>query len=428
MRIGLVGKPNVGKSTTFSALTATPVDIADYPFTTIEPNVGVAWLPLREDCACASLRAKREADGRLDAVSEDDARAGSICTPNTGSCIGHKRLVPVTLVDVAGLVPGAASGRGRGNQFLSDLARCDALIQVVDVSGSTDIEGNPVGSGGSDPIEEHEFLLEELDAWIRGIIEGGWQRGARRVQSEGDAALVTYLFDQLTGIGASEADAAAGIAAVHAGFPDAGVPWSWGEAELTTLATAVRSALFPICVAANKADRAQAGDWDGLRAMVEDSGGILVATSAEAELALSRASAAGLIDHRPGDEGFTISEAGEAKLTDQQRGALASISETITRWSGGGLIGLLGEIVFDRLERRVAYPVQDETHWVDGEGNVLPDALLVASGTTAKGLAYAVHTDLGDGFIRATDARSGRVIGAEHEVQNGDIIRIHAKT
>jgi len=239
---------------------------------------------------------------------------------------------------------------------------------------------------------------------------------------------VTYLFDQLTGIGASEADAAAGIAAVHAGFPDAGVPWSWGEAELSTLATAVRSALFPICVAANKADRAQAGDWDGLRAMVEDSGGILVATSAEAELALSRASDAGLINHRPGDEGFTISEAGEAKLTDQQRGALASISETITRWSGGGLIGLLGEIVFDRLERRVAYPVQDETHWVDGEGNVLPDALLVASGTTAKGLAYAVHTDLGDGFIRATDARSGRVIGAEHEVQNGDIIRIHAKT
>ena len=88
---------------------------------------------------------------------------------------------------------------------------------------------------------------------------------------------------------------------------------------------------------------------------------------------------------------------------------------------------MLSTVVFDRLSRRVAYPVQDDMHWIDGEGNILPDALLVPEGTTAKGLAYAVHSDLGDGFIRATDARSGRVIGADHEIQNGDIISIHAK-
>lgn len=428
MRIGLVGKPNVGKSTTFSALTQTPVDIANYPFTTIDPNVGVAWIPLREPCACAALRAKRETDGRLDSTSSDDPRAGSICTPNTGSCIAHNRLVPVTLVDVAGLVPGAHKGRGRGNQFLSDLARCDALIQVVDVSGSTDLEGNPVGEGGSQPVEEHEFLLGELDAWIRGIIESSWQRGARRVQSEGEKALATYLNEQLSGIGASEAQILAGIAAVGSQHPDAGVPWDWGQDELTTLAKTVRAALFPICVAANKADRADDGSWKELANLVEAAGGILVPTSAEAELALSRASSAGLIDHRPGQVGFSISAEGEAKLTEDQRNALSAIGETLSKWPGGGLNGLVGDIVFDRLNRRVAYPVQDETHWVDGDGNVLPDAILIPEGTTAKGLAYAVHSDLGDGFIRATDARSGRVIGAEHEVQNGDIIRIHAKT
>ena len=428
MRIGLVGKPNVGKSTTFSALTQTPVDIANYPFTTIEPNVGVAWIPLRQPCACSALRAKREAAGRLEPTTDDDPRKGSICSPNTGSCVEHNRLIPVTMVDVAGLVPGAHEGRGRGNQFLSDLARCDALIQVVDVSGSTDLEGNPVGEGGSNPVEEHEFLLGELDAWIRGIIESSWQRGARRVQSEGDKALLTYVLDQLSGIGADETHVSVGLAAVSSEHPDAGVPWSWGIEELSTLAKTVRAALFPICVAANKADRAEDGSWKQLADLVTSSGGILVPTSAEAELALSRASAAGLIQHRPGREGFNITEDGESKLSEAQRTALSSIDKSLSRWSGGGLVGLVGDIVFDRLDRRVAYPVQDETHWVDGEGNVLPDAILIPEETTAKGLAYAVHTDLGDGFIRATDARSGRVIGADHEVQNGDVIRIHAKS
>ena len=428
MRIGLVGKPNVGKSTTFSALTQTPVDIANYPFTTIDPNVGVAWIPLREPCACSTLREKREADGRLESTTDDDPRKGSICSPNTGSCIGHNRLVPVTLVDVAGLVPGAHEGRGRGNQFLSDLAQCDALIQVVDVSGSTDLEGNPIGQGGSNPVEEHEFLLGELDAWIRGIIESSWQRGARRVQSEGDKALVTYLLDQLSGIGANEYHVSSGIIEVSSQHPDAGVPWSWGQEELTTLAKTIRTGLFPICIAANKADRAEEDSWNQLEDMVTASGGILVPTSAEAELALSRASSAGLIQHRPGEDGFTVTEKGESNLSEAQRNALSSIGESLAKWSGGGLVGLVGDILFDKLDRRVAYPVQDETHWVDGEGNILPDAILISEGTTAKGLAYAVHTDLGDGFIRATDARSGRVIGSDHEVKNGDVIRIHAKS
>ena len=91
------------------------------------------------------------------------------------------------------------------------------------------------------------------------------------------------------------------------------------------------------------------------------------------------------------------------------------------------MLGLLSSVVFDRLNRRVAYPVQDDSHWVDGDGNILPDAILVPEGTTAKGLAYAVHSDLGDGFIGSTDAKNGRVIGADYEIQNGDVISINAK-
>ena len=113
MRIGLVGKPNVGKSTYFSAATLAKVDIANYPFCTIEANVGVAFIAAPMPCPCKDLRERLEADGRLELVSDEDPRLGSICEPRTGSCVGHVRLVPTFLVDVAGLVPGAADGRGR---------------------------------------------------------------------------------------------------------------------------------------------------------------------------------------------------------------------------------------------------------------------------------------------------------------------------
>ena len=154
--------------------------------------------------------------------------------------------------------------------------------------------------------------------------------------------------------------------------PDAGVPWSWGEEELTTLAKTIRTGLFPICIAANKADRAEEGSWDQLEKMVTKSGGILIRMSAEAELALSRASAAGLIHIDQRRKG-SPSPKKENRIYPAQRNALSSIGESLAKWSGGGLVGLAGDIVFDRLNRRVAYPVQDETHWVDGDGNVLPE-------------------------------------------------------
>ena len=428
MRIGLVGKPNVGKSTSFSALTETPVEIANYPFTTIDPNVGVAWLPLRGPCACLELRERREQEGRMESTREEDPRKGSICIPNSGSCTGYNRLVPVTMIDVAGLVPGAHKGKGRGNQFLSDLARCDALIQVIDASGSTDIEGNPVGSGGSNPLEEYEFLTTELDAWISGILSNGWERGARRVQAEGDRGLNDFILDRLTGIGANERHVSVGISSVSEKNPDAGMPWTWTEKEITTLASAIRIQLFPIFVAANKADKASPDSWSELKKLISESGGIVVPTSAEAELALRRASSAGLIENTPGNFEFRITELGETNLSEKQRTALQSISSSLGAWEGGGLLGLLGEVVFGILRRRVAYPVQDENHWTDGDGKILPDALLVPSGTTAKELAFLVHTDLGQGFIKAVDARSGRVIGSDYEILDNDVIRIHSKS
>ena len=428
MRIGLVGKPNVGKSTTFAALTESSVEIANYPFTTIDPNVGVTFLPAEGSCPCQTLREKREADGRLEPTSPDDARAGSLCEPRTGTCIGFCRTVPVTLVDVAGLVPGAHDGKGRGNQFLNDLAQCDALIQVVDASGGTDIEGNPMGPGSCNPIDEHAFLVEELAMWIHGILDTGWTRGVRRVQAEGERGLVDFITSQLTGIGAKESMVNSAISSFKDENQDLGVPWDWEDSVRTSLAHHLRRAVFPLCVAANKADVAEPGAWDALAAKVESEGGILLPTSADSELALRRAAKAGFIDYPPGARQFSLTDVGESNLNEAQRKGLASLGERMERLGGTGLVELVSRIVRERLDRIVAYPVQDEGHWTDGDGRVLPDALLIQRGTSAKGLAYAVHSDLGDGFIRAVDGRTGRVIGAEHELNDNDVIKIVAKT
>ena len=428
MRIGLVGKPNVGKSTTFAALTESAVEIANYPFTTIDPNVGVTFLPADANCPCQTLREKRESDGRLEPTSPDDVRAGSLCEPRTGTCLGHCRTVPVTLVDVAGLVPGAHDGKGRGNQFLNDLAQCDALIQVVDASGGTDIEGNPLGPGSCDPIDEHAFLVEELAMWIHGILDTGWVRGVRRVQAEGERGLIDFITSQLTGIGGTESMVMNAISAFKDENSDLGVPWDWDDTVRKSLAHHLRRAIFPLCVAANKADVAESGAWDALATKVESEGGILLPTSADSELALRRAAKGGFIDYPPGAQNFTLTDAGETGLNEAQRKGLEALGERLERLGGTGLVELVSRIVRERLDRIVAYPVQDEGHWTDGDGRVLPDALLVQRGTTAKGLAYAVHSDLGDGFIRAVDGRTGRVIGADHELNDNDVIKIVAKT
>ena len=426
VRIGLVGKPNVGKSTFFSASTMAQVDIANYPFCTIDPNVGVAFVKARLPCPCGELRRKLEGEGRLEPVSEDDPRRGSLCEPRTGSCTGHVRRVPVALVDVAGLVPGASEGRGRGNAFLADLADCDVLIQVVDLAGSTDLEGQFLGpaSDAAKAAEavraEVDFLASELDAWIGGLLEDGWSRGVRRVQAEGEKGLIAFVQERLSGLGATMPLVNKAMAAFNAEGPPASMPWDWTSAEMHQLGRCLRLHLFPLVYAGNKADVAPSGVVDALRDTP------IVPCMADMELALRRAASAGLIAYESGDTSFTV--APNSSLSEAQTKAIEHMRERLAGMNGTGLSSLLDTVLFDQLERIVVYPVQDESHWVDGEGRVLPDALVVPLGLHAKSLAYRVHTDLGDGFIRGVDGRTRRVVGADHELNDGDVLKIHAKS
>ena len=424
MRIGLVGKPNVGKSTYFSAATLAKVDIANYPFCTIEANVGVAFLAAPQACPCKDLRERLESDGRLEPASQDDPRQGSICEPRTGTCVAHIRLVPTFLVDVAGLVPGASEGRGRGNAFLSDLANCDALIQVVDAAGLTDIEGNPIAA--VDDVEaslkeETAFLTAELDSWIHSILDDGWSRGSRRVQAEGEKGLTTFLHERFTGLGANLSHVLQALDGFRNQWGDIDNPWMWPEERVHSLAFYLRQQLFPIHIAANKADSAKGTPWDAIQ-----SNGMIQPTMADMELALRRADSSGMISYSPGSDTFEIVD--ESKLNPAQINALDSMKEKLAQSGGTGVAELLSRVLFDALDHVVVYPVADETAWKDGEGRILPDAFVVPNGIEAKALAYKVHSDLGDGFIKAVDGRTRRIVGSEHECGDNDVIKIHAKS
>lgn len=386
MKIGLVGKPNVGKSTFFKAATLKDVAIADYPFTTIEPNVGVAYV--RAKCPHVDL--------------------GVQCKPNHGECRDGTRFVPVELVDVAGLVPGAHEGRGLGNKFLDDLRRADALLHVVDASGSADAEGRPVAPGTHDPLADVQFLEDEFTWWIDGILAKDWDRIFKRVQVSGEK-LESLIQEKLTFLGLSEKLVAAAIRE--------------GGLDHHTLAASVRRLSKPILIAFNKADKVP-------RERIPELGARLgktpwQATAADSEIALRAASKAGLIRYEPGAPGFEIVDA--AKLNPKQRQALDYIRDHVLAPHGTtGVMPALERAVYELLKLIVVYPVEDETHYTDKKGNVLPDAHLVPQGVTAKDLAYRVHTQLGDNFIRAVDARTRRVIGADHALQNGDVVRIVA--
>lgn len=393
MLIGIVGKPNVGKSTFFSAATMAPVEIANYPFTTIEPNKGVGHV--RSPCPCKEL--------------------GVTCTPHNSACINGTRMIPVDLLDVAGLVPDAWDGKGLGNRFLDDLRQADALINVIDVSGSTDIEGNVLEPGSHDPIEDITFLQKEIDRWMLEIIKNGFGKIARQAKMQGTKPEV-ILTERLAGLKVSEGHIKDAVRAV--GLPDD--PLLWDDNILLSLCARIRENSRPVMVAMNKADIASDSNIKKVREFAENS----TPTMAETELALRKAATANMIEYVPGDSSFKIKEG--AKFNDAQKKALGYMNEKLAHFGGTGVQTCLEEATFKMLDLITVYPVEDENKYTDHFGRVLPDAFLLPRGSTAKDMAYRVHSDLGDKFIRAVNAKTKRTVGADYVLQDGDILRIVA--
>ena len=387
MKVGLVGKPNAGKSTFFNAVTSAVAQIGDYPFTTIDKNVGIAHV--RKPCPSKEL--------------------GLIPNPNNSLSEDGIRYIPIEVIDVAGLVPGAHEGKGMGNKFLDDLRQADVLIHVVDSSGKTDLEGNSVEL--ANPLEEISFLENELHHWIANIIIRNWSRSARAV--EAGEKIENFLSERLAGLKISREAVILSLRKSAISKPI----MKWDIDDALILARTIQQVSKPIVIAANKADVASEQNKKNL----ERASAIL--TSSDFELALKNASKANLIQYSPGSSKFSSDS---SNLKDNQINALKLISDFLEEHGSTGVQECLERAVLDKLDLIAIYPVEDETHFTDGQQRVLPDAFLLPRGSTALDLAYKVHTDIGDSFIRAIDCSSKRVIGRDHELSDGDIIKIVA--
>ncbi len=389
MQIGLLGKANVGKSTFFSAATETPVPIGNFPFTTIEPNVGVAYV--KSDCACKHFEIPHK----------------------NPLCMNKIRFIPVKLIDVAGLVPGAHEGKGLGNQFLDDARQAEVLIHVVDIAGTTDIQGQPIPVGTHNPLEDIEFVQNEFDQWFVSILQREWDKITREIDQK-RAKLTDGIAKRFTGLGIKEYQIQDVLQKLNLISKN---PKEWSDSDIQTFVKELRKNTKPIIIAANKADLCK--DLDIINKISDTR---VVPCSAETELLLRKASKAGIVNYSPGDETFSIVT--NKEILPQQKNALDVVKGVFSKIHSTGVQKILNTAVFDSLKFIVVYPVEDETKLTNKDGDILPDAKLLPENSTAKDLAALIHADIAKGFLHAIDCKTKQRIGGDHKLKNGDVIKI----
>ncbi|MCW8966657.1 MAG: redox-regulated ATPase YchF [Candidatus Pacearchaeota archaeon] len=391
MLIGLVGKPSVGKSTFFKAATLAEVEIASYPFTTIKPQHAVGYVKV--DCI--------------------DKEFNTQCNPSHGFCINHKRFVPIDLKDVAGLVPGASEGKGLGNQFLDDLREADLFIHVVDISGTTDIEGKPTEN--HDPLEDMKFLDNELDQWYYNILLKAWRVFARKTEME-KSKISHAITKQFSGLKVTEQQVKNTLLELNLSEK----PTEWTERDLMEFASTLRKKSKPIIIAANKIDLGQGKEnYQRLRAEFPNLN--IVPCSADSELALRQATKAGLIEYIPGQRDFKILK----ELNEKQKQALDKIKKEVLNIyiEGTGVQSILNNAVFGILGYLAIFPAS-ANKLGDSKGNILPDCFLLPPNSTALDFAYYLHTDFGKNFIKAINAKTKMVLGKDYKLKHRDALEI----
>ncbi len=394
LTIVIIGKTNVGKTTLFNAATLLNAEISNYPFTTKEPNMGTAYVC--DACVCKELGVKDN--------------------PLNSACIDGWRYAPVRIIDVPGLVKDAWAGRGLGNRFLSIIGQADALIHVVDASGSVDAEGNISQPGSGNPVQDVLDIETEVERWIAEIVRHNRQQIVREAAA---SSLEEAMTKTLSGI-------KAGLPQVAQALRESGleeVPYKgWRLKHAMRFAGDLLPLIKPSIIIANKMDLFTAEE--NLEMLTDYfSRSLVAACSAEAELALRRAERMGLLQYTPGQEKFRIAE--DASLTPEQERALDYVEQRVmAKWMRTGIQQALNTVVFKLLKTNMVYPVGDESRYSDHHGNVLPDVYLMPDGSTPLDLAREVHTSLAERYILAIDARTGTRLPKGYHLRHRDVVKI----
>ena len=393
--IGIVGKPSSGKTTFLNALCKTSAKTADYPFTTINPNQGVGYVTT--PCVCQELSVT--------------------CNPRNSECINQVRKIPVKVIDVAGLVPGAHEGKGMGNQFLSDLTQADILIHVLDISGSLNEEGEQVKGGSHNPEKDIEFLENEIAHWINGILKKDWMKAVRKVKTE-KKNILDFISEKLTGLKIKKATIhkAISIQKLNSSRVD-----EWNDEEILALCHEIQRIGKPIIIAANKIDRPTSSE--NFNILKEKYGELIIPTSALTDIVLNKFKASDKIRYIAETGSLTIT----GEVSEKEKEVLDKIkSEILNKYGTTGIFKTLNHAVFNILGLIPVYPVADPSKFSDQDGKVLPDVYLVKNGTSVKDLAGIIHQDLYNNFIHGLDVRTNRKLSDKHELKSSDIIKIYA--
>ena len=395
IKIGLIGKTNTGKTTFFNSATLGTAEISNYPFTTKQPNIGNANAITL--CVHKEFRIQDN--------------------PKNSRCIDGWRFIPVDLVDLPGLIKGAWEGKGLGNQFLSVAAQSDALLHIVDASGSIDASGKIAEPGTGDPIADIADIEEELVMWYLKLLEGNHDKISRAVNSGVD--IINAITEIFRGIGVREEHVRMALQdnnLLGTKFDDFGLQRSkdfcWSLREISK----------PTLIVANKVDLPSASEaFRRIREQYKDM--IVVPSSADAELTLRRAGNRGLINYIAGDERFEIRD--QAALNDKQKWALNFIRKDILgEYMRTGVQFAINVAVFKLLRMNAVYPVADANRLADKHGNILPDVYLMKSGSTVGDLARDIHSELAKGLLHAIDIRDGLRLPTNYQLKDRDVISI----
>lgn len=401
VRIGIIGKTNTGKTTFFSSATMKGAEISTYPFTTKHPNEGIANAITL--CVCGEFGIK----------GKDN--------PKNSACVEGWRYIPVELIDLPGLIKGAHAGKGLGNQFLSVAAQSDALIHMVDASGSVDEEGRLTEPGAGNPVADVWDIEEELVLWLSNVIER-WSHKISKEIGQGKK-LPEAMENVMRGLKVTEEHVR--IALKRSGLEGKEFD-NWTGKDDQRFAKELREVAKPTVIVANKMDLANADEnLKKLQEAFPDK--FIVPASAEAELILRKAETAGYIKYRPGDEKFHVVD--ETKLDEKQRWALNYVERKILgEYMRTGVQFAINMTVFKLLGMNAVYPVYDVERLSDKEGNVLPDVILLPPGSTVRDLAMSVHSDLAKGLLYAIDARDKVRLPADYKVKDRDVLSILSTT